>query len=173
MKKLTIVLAIIIVILSLNKQEKIVMPKETIRFRVIANSNNEDDQKLKKQIVKNLEPTISSIEYTPKDIETTRNNIKKELPKFSEIIDKTLKEQQVTEEYTINYGMNYFPRKEYQGVIFEEGEYESLVVTLGDGLGENFWCILFPPLCLLEQEETNQTEIEYTSFIQEVIDKYF
>lgn len=173
MKKLTIVLAIIIVILSLNKQEKVVMPKETIRFRVIANSNNEEDQNLKKQIVKNLESTISSIEYTPKDIETTRNNIKKELPKFSAIIEKTLKDQQVADKYTINYGMNYFPRKEYQGVVFEEGEYESLVVTLGDGLGENFWCILFPPLCLLEQEETDQTEIEYTSFIQEVIDKYF
>ena len=47
------------------------------------------------------------------------------------------------------------------------------MITLGDGLGDNFWCVLFPPLCLLEAEETDTDEVEYTSFIKEIIDKYF
>ena len=68
--------------------------------------------------------------------------------------------------------MNYFPEKEYKGVVYEEGEYESLVITLGNGLGENFWCVLFPPLCLLDTEEEPEN-VEYTSFVKEVIDKYF
>ena len=51
--------------------------------------------------------------------------------------------------------------------------YESLVITIGKGEGENFWCVLFPPLCLIEAEEENISEVKYTSFIQEIINKYF
>ena len=51
-------------------------------------------------------------------------------------------------------------------------DYESLVITLGEGAGNNFWCVLFPPLCLLDTEEEPEN-VEYTSFVKEVIDKYF
>ena len=51
MKKLVIILAIVVTILAINKEEKIVIPKEAIRFRVIANSNEEQDQTLKKKVV--------------------------------------------------------------------------------------------------------------------------
>ena len=173
MKKLTIIIAIIILILCLNKEEKIIMPKEIIRFRVIANSNKEKDQKVKKAVVNRLNKDIKKLEFTPKDIESSRKAIKESLPTFKEKINTTLKELNVEEKYTINYGMNYFPEKEYKGVVYEEGEYESVVITLGDGLGENFWCILFPPLCLLEVEDEDKTDIEYTSFIKEMIEKYF
>ena len=54
MKKATIILAIVITILCLNKETKVVIPKESIRFRVIANSNKEEDQVLKKEVVRNL-----------------------------------------------------------------------------------------------------------------------
>ena len=56
-------------------------------------------------------------------------------------------------------------------IKYKEGNYESLVVTLGDGSGDNFWCVLFPPLCLLEAEDTNN-EVEYKFFVKELIDKY-
>ena len=47
------------------------------------------------------------------------------------------------------------------------------MVTLGSGEGKNWWCVLFPPLCLLEAEETSQKEeVEYRLFIKEIIDKY-
>ena len=72
----------------------------------------------------------------------------------------------------IHYGLNYFPKKEYKGVIYEEGYYESLVVTLGNGNGDNWWCVLFPPLCLLEAQETNTQDVEYKFFVQDLIDKY-
>ena len=66
--------------------------------------------------------------------------------------------------------MNYFPSKEYKGVKYEEGYYESLVITLGKGEGDNWWCVLFPPLCLIEGEE--DTEVEYKSIVMEILDKY-
>ena len=46
------------------------------------------------------------------------------------------------------------------------------MVTLGDGLGDNWWCVLFPPLCLLEANEDNFDDITYTSYLQELINKY-
>ena len=68
---------------------------------------------------------------------------------------------------------NYFPQKEFKGVTYEEGYYESLVVTLGSGSGDNWWCVLFPPLCLLEAEESEKDDVEYQFFVKELIDKYF
>ena len=68
MKKTLIILSIIIVILFLNKTEKITIPKESIRFRVIANSNSEHDQNTKKELVKNLYQEIETINNYSKDI---------------------------------------------------------------------------------------------------------
>ena len=172
MKKVVIVLAIIITILSLNKQEKVVIPKKSIRFRVIADSNNKKDQSIKKEVVNNLKDNIQRLEYS-NNLDTSRENIKKQIPEIKHVVEETLVKNNYNKKYDINYGMNYFPEKEYKGTVYKEGEYESLVVTLGDGLGKNFWCVLFPPLCLLEADEQDTSDVEYSSYIKEVIDKYF
>ena len=49
--------------------------------------------------------------------------------------------------------------------------YESLVITLGSGNGDNFWCVLFPPLCLLEENDTT-SDVEYSFFVKELLNKY-
>lgn len=162
----------IITILSLNKEEKIIIPKDSIRFRVIANSDTVQDQQIKKKIVNNLKEKIKTLEFSANSLNGSRQDIKKEIPKFDQIVKETLEKEESEETYTIDYGLHHFPQKEYKGVVYEEGDYESLVITLGNGIGENFWCVLFPPLCLLETEEENQ-EVEYTSLIKEVLDKYF
>ena len=84
-------------------------------------------------------------------------------------MDKTLKENQEFKSFHIHYGKNYFPQKEYKDIIYESGEYESLVITLGEGKGENFWCVLFPPLCFIEED----SKVEYKSIIKELIEKHF
>ena len=165
MKKLIIFSAIIISVLSVLKYEEVIIPKEAIRFRVIASSNNYNDQRIKKELVKELEQDI--IKNDLKDINSARNYFKN-TNKFTNIVDKKLKEENYSRNFNINYGKNYFPKKVYKNVVYEEGEYESLVITLGDGLGENFWCVLFPPLCLIDEEEK-----EYPSLIKTIIDKYF
>jgi stage II sporulation protein R len=164
MKKTLILIAIIIVVMSLSKNDTIIIPKESIRFRVIANSNTKEDQMIKEKVVSKLKKSLSSLTYTPKNINDTRKSIKDNL----KIIDETIRQE--VKDYSINYGYNYFPEKVYKGIYYEEGEYESLVITLGEGIGNNFWCVLFPPLCLIDEE---QDEVEYTTFIKELIDKYF
>ena len=172
MKKITITLAIIILVscfISRNNQE---LPKDSIRFRIVAQNNDQESQKLKKEIVLNLKEEIDKIERSSKNISDSRKNIKKELPTINKIIKDTIIESGTNKNYTIKYGLNYFPQKEYQGIIYEEGQYESLVITIEEGKGDNFWCVLFPPLCLIDPTQ-NTDEIEYTSWFKELINKYF
>ncbi len=166
-------LLIIFCISNNSNNSKIIIPKESIRFRVIANSNQEKDQENKLKIATNLEKNIMSLLKDTNSLESTRMTLKGNINNFKTNIDKTMQENNIDESYTIDYGNHYFPEKSYKGVQYKAGNYESLVVTLGNGKGENFWCVLFPPLCLLEAEETDKDEVEYTSFIKEVIDKYF
>lgn len=161
MKKIIIVLSIIIIILCLYKNNY--YEKETIRFRIIANSNSVEDQKLKKEIVKDISNDL--IKRNIKTISQERKYLLNKIPKFEEKI------KEKTNNYDINYGNNYFPEKKYNGKTYKAGNYESLVITLGDGNGKNFWCILFPPLCMIDEKE--QEKIEYKSVIKEVINKIF
>ena len=81
---------------------------------------------------------------------------------------KTLTDNNYSSKFDINYGKNYFPEKTYRNITYPEGEYESLVVTIGNGQGKNFWCVLFPPLCLIDEDTES-----YPSLIKEIINKYF
>ena len=165
MKKLLIISSVIIMILCINKPTTI--PKESIRFRVIANSDSIEDQTLKKEIVKNLSKELIKTDDI-NNIEDTRKYLQSNLPLYTEIVDKTLKSNKSNRDFHINYGKNYFPEKTYNNEIYPEGEYESLVITLGEGEGDNFWCVLFPPLCFPEKEDYH-----YKSFIKEIFDKIF
>ena len=174
MKKIiTIIVLIILMIVTMSKEEEVIIPKDAIRFRVIANSNDLKDQQEKKKIAKTLGNNITKLLKNQNSLQETRTTLKKNINTFTTTIQEEMKNDNYDNNVEVNYGMNYFPEKTYKGVKYKEGEYESLVVTLGKGEGNNFWCILFPPLCLLEAEEDDTNEVEYTSFVKELIDKYF
>ncbi len=166
MKKIVIALFVVMVLLLLNsRQEQIIIPSDAIRFRIIANSNNIKDQEEKIKLKKDLEPVLGSILSSSYTKEDTINNINNNMNEIKKTIEKH------NLDYNINFGLNYFPEKTYKGLKYSSGNYESLVVTLGDGLGDNWWCVLFPPLCLIEAEEENYDEYTYTSYIKELLDK--
>lgn len=174
MKKIiTIILLIILMIVTMSKEEEVIIPKDAIRFRVIANSNDLKDQQEKKKIAKTLGNNITKLLKNQNSLQETRTTLKKNINTFTSTVQEEMKNDNYDNNVEVNYGMNYFPEKTYKGVKYKEGEYESLVVTLGKGEGNNFWCVLFPPLCLLEAEEDDTNEVEYTSFVKELIDKYF
>lgn len=169
-------LVLLIIITSLSvvgdfNQQKTVIPKEAIRFRVIANSDKQEDQDLKVKVKNNLQQDLNKIISNSTSLLESRNNIEASLPLLEQNVKNTLLSENSKQTFTINYGKNYFPAKEYKKVVYQEGQYESLVVTLGDGLGQNFWCVLFPPLCLLEAEESNK-DVEYHIFVKDIFSKY-
>ena len=150
--------------------KNLMIPNDAIRIRIIPNSNSAFDQDIKLKVKDKLEITMYDLLKGAESSEEAKTIIENNLELVDKDVKNILSEENYNKGYKINFGMNYFPSKEYKGVKYEEGYYESLVITLGEGKGDNWWCVLFPPLCLLEAEES--TEVEYTSFVKELLDKY-
>jgi stage II sporulation protein R len=166
----TIFFLIVFVILSDVLAVKKIIPDSAIRMRVVPNSNSLYDQQIKNKVKNELQTSMYLLLKDTKGISEARNVINNNISNIDQQIDTLLKEENYNLGYKLNFSYNYFPAKEYKGVVYEEGYYESVLVTLGEGKGDNWWCVLFPPLCLLEAEESD--EVEYKSFIKELIQKY-
>jgi len=157
----------LLLVFSTSGDEKIIIPTSAIRYRIIANSNNIEDQGEKLLIQTQIDPVIEEILNNSESIEDSRKNIIKSIPKIENIVGR------YNDDFEVNYGLNYFPEKNYKGVSYNAGNYESLVITLGEGLGENWWCVLFPPLCLLEAKEDSLDEMTYSFYIKDVINRFY
>lgn len=169
MKKILIILSIIISIIIANKEyDKIIIPNESIRIRVIANSNSLEDQLLKLKVKENISKHLYKKLENVKNIDEARHSIKNNLDDVDNIVSKTLNNNN----YEINYGNNYFPNKEMYGIEYKEGNYESLIVNIGESKGNNWWCVLFPPLCMIEGTYKESDKIEYKSKVLEILNRY-
>lgn len=174
MKKVMIILCVLMILLINNvKAEEIIIPNEAIRIRVIANSNSKEDQFVKAQVRNSIQEQMADLLKDATSIEEVRGILNNNLKDFDFTVEKVLQRYNVVDDFDINYGLNFFPEKQFKGVTYEEGYYESIVITLGKGEGDNWWCVLFPPLCLMEAEEENIDDVEYKSFIKETLDKFF
>lgn len=170
-KNIAIILVCILLVVSINKNENVIIPDDALRLRIVANSNSEYDQHIKMEVKDVVESEMYNLLGNVSDVDEAKNKISSNIIKIDNSVSKTLKKFNYDLGYELNFGYNYFPEKEFKGVTYKEGYYESLLVTLGAGNGDNWWCVMFPPLCLLEAEES--TEVEYKFFIKELIEKYF
>ena len=173
MKK-TIILLISIIVFYLFVSNALAtsleIPEDAIRIRVVPNSNTKYDQNIKLKVKDELEGSMYDLLKDAKTSEEARKIIETNLKDIRTGVGSVLEKEHYDKGYKVNFGYNYFPEKKYKGVTYEEGYYESLLVTLGEGKGDNWWCVLFPPLCLIEAEEN--TDTEYKSLVKELIDKY-
>lgn len=173
MKK-TIILSIFISIFYLFTSNVIAktieIPNDAVRIRIVPNSNKKEDQEIKTKVKNRLQIELYQMLKNAQNSSEAKTIINNNLNKIDEDIKKTLDEEKYEKDYNLSFGYNYFPKKEYKGIKYSEGYYESLLVTLGEGKGDNWWCVLFPPLCLIESENTKNTE--YKSLIKEILDKY-
>lgn len=147
------------------------IPEDAIRIRVIGNSNSEYDQNIKIKVKNKIEYDMYNLLKNTKELEEARSIIKDNLNNVENDIYNLLQNEKYPLPFDVDFGLNYFPKKKFKGITYEEGYYESVVVTLGEGLGDNWWCVLFPPLCMIEAEES--TEVEYTTMVEEIVNKYF
>lgn len=166
MKKVIIVLFFLTLIFINSSNEEFIIPENAIRFRVIANSNTFEDQATKVEIKNNVESIVKKELLAAKDQNEAEEILKESIPVIKNMINN------YNVSYKVNYGQNYFPEKKYKGVTYKEGYYESLVITLGNGAGDNWWCLMFPPLCLMETDETNMNNVDYQFFVKDLFNKY-
>lgn len=167
---LFITIIITYVVLGNVLAEKNLIPEDAIRIRVIPNSNSAYDQDMKSKVKDELQKDMYNLLKDVKGVDEARKVINSNLKNIDNNISQLFTKENYNQTFNINFGLNYFPEKEYKGIKYEEGYYESLLVTIGEGAGDNWWCVLFPPLCLIEAEES--TEVEYTSFVKEMLNKY-
>lgn len=173
MKKIIIALTLIVAFLLYNevKEDTVIIPNTAIRLRVIPNSNSSLDQNMKIKVKDYLENNTYELLRDEENIEEARKLIKENIPILKENITKIFNDNNYNMDYDINYGYNYFPNKEYRGIEYSEGYYESIVISIGNAEGDNWWCVLFPNLCLADLEQKDDTE--YKSWIVETIKKIF
>ena len=165
MKKIIFLsISIFVGIMVYKKNDTIIIPTDALRVRIIANSNSIEDLYAKKKLKEEIKDDLYEIIEDAKN----SNDAKRSIQSNIKDIDKLVSSK--TDDYQLNYGRNYFPKKVYKGVIYEEGEYDSLVITLGKGLGENWWCVLYPPLWLIDDNNTT-SDVEYRSLVMDLISK--
>jgi len=173
MKRVIIILALITVFLIYRetKADTIIIPETAIRLRVIPNSNSALDQNIKIKVKEYMEKNTYELLRNETDINKARNLIQENIPLLEQNITKIFEENNYKMTYDIKYGYNYFPEKEYRGIKYNEGYYESIVISIGKAEGDNWWCVLFPNLCLIDIE--NKDDVEYKSWVLETVNKIF
>lgn len=126
------------------------IPQEAIRLRILANSDTVQDQAVKRLIRDEIVKEMNSWVNAPQSIEEARESVRAHLPVFRELIGRMLEERSFAYSFDVELGQADFPTKLYGSRVYPAGSYEALKVTLGGGEGQNWWCVLFPPLCFVD-----------------------
>lgn len=121
-----------------------------IRLHVIANSNTASDQGIKLKVRDAIIKHMQSRD----DISTRRDMeeyITANTDRLERIAEGVVASEGRDDNVKASLGIRYIPEKTYGGTTFPAGNYEALDIKIGEGKGENWWCVLFPPLCLLDE----------------------
>jgi stage II sporulation protein R len=135
-----------------------------IRLHVLANSDSEQDQALKLQVRDAvLSVTTEALEGCVDRAEAERR-LHALLPALITAAEQSLRESDCEDKVTVALGQEDYPTRNYDSFCFPSGEYLSLRVMIGEAQGQNFWCVLFPPLCMSAATVTSEEAEE--EFIQ-------
>lgn len=120
-----------------------------IRLHILAQSDSKADQEIKLKVRDAVLEKAGS-ELTASDKDTCRQEIIKSLPEIEKTANDVLKENGVSYRARAQYGKFCFPEKSYKTLTLPAGDYWGVRITLGSGEGHNWWCVMYPPLCLGE-----------------------
>ena len=123
-----------------------------IRFHVIANSDTDEDQafklKVRDAVIDYLQPKLEN----SNSIQESEKIIKKEYKNLERISKNIISKNGY--DYNVKVGLQYsnFPAKQYSSVVLPAGKYKALKIIIGEGAGKNWWCVMFPPLCFVDDQ---------------------
>ncbi|PEC80523.1 stage II sporulation protein R [Bacillus cereus] len=128
-----------------------VIPKEAVRLRILANSDSDKDQALKRKVRDEVKAQIDGWVTDLTSFEEARKVIQSHIPEIEKTVENTLKREGSKDSFQVKFSKNVkFPTKVYGNFIYPAGEYEAVLITIGEGEGANWWCVLFPPMCFLD-----------------------
>lgn len=151
--------------------------KEILRLHVVANSDNEEDQKLKMEVKETVVTYLRGRMSDATSVKEAREEIRKHLPEIEQIAKEKMQTEGFEYEAKAELCECYFPIKQYGDLTFPAGEYEALRVNLGESAGKNWWCVMYPSLCFVdstyqvvpdsskEKLKSSLTQEEYNSLL--------
>lgn len=161
MKKLVVLavalIAVICVFFAVNHKEE-----DYLRIHIRANSNSEFDQQIKYQVkdsvVEALAPIVEQIDSKQDMMQVIGNN----LPYLTAVVDSKLAELGQNYKSTVKLCEEKFPTRSYEELTLGAGVYDAIIIELGSGEGDNWWCVAYPPLCFVTAEGDGE-KVEYKS----------
>ncbi|THF84079.1 stage II sporulation protein R [Cohnella fermenti] len=133
---------------SASGEDAVLIPQDSIRIRIIAQSDSDEDQAIKRAVKDRVSDLIVSWGELPATLPEARAYIEARLPDIRAVTERALEEENASYGASVELGEVPFPEKTFDGTTYPADDYEALRITLGDGAGANWWCVLFPPLCL-------------------------
>ncbi len=126
------------------------LSSKVIRFHVVANSDSVADQLLKQQVKDEVIAYMEPMLQHSTSLEETRNLINKNKDAIKKLSEEVVRRN--AEDYPVYVALDYanFPTKAYGDIVFPAGRYEACRIIIGEGKGENWWCVMFPPLCYVD-----------------------
>jgi len=144
-----------------------------LRVHIRANSNETIDQTIKYEV------KTAIVDYlTPKIVEGSSfedvySLLKDNLENIEKVADNVLKSSGFSYVSKASLKDEYFPTRSYGEYTLEDGFYDALIIELGEGKGNNWWCVVYPPLCFIGSEGSSGSNIKYKSKLMEIIQNFF
>lgn len=138
-------------------QEQDALEKKIIRLHVLANSDEQYDQELKLQVRDKVLAEATALLEESADMQDARTRLENALPQLEQTARQEIAAQGY--DYTVSARLENteFPLKEYDGFALPAGEYLALRVLIGDAEGQNWWCVVYPPLCTAATADMEET----------------
>lgn len=146
-----------------------------IRFHVIANSDFDYDQELKLKIKDEINKQLAPYLENVNDINLAKETLINLLPFIKNIADKIISENNYEYKVDVSFTSSYFPVKSYGSFIFPAGYYNAVNIKIGKAEGKNWWCVMFPPLCLVDEtysivSKESEEKLQYILSEEELYD---
>jgi len=135
-------------------REQAALADSVIRLHVIANSDSEADQELKYQVRDRVLTEAAALYQPGDDLQQVRRSMEDNLPLLAQAGREVVEEQGYDYPVSASLERTWFPTKKYTDFALPAGNYTALRIVVGEGKGENWWCVAFPPLCLGSVSET-------------------
>lgn len=122
--------------------------EDILRLHVVGASDSAEDQQVKLRVRDAVLATLEEGLADLKDLDQAAAYVEEMLPRLEQTANRVLEESGFREKVTVSLGEEAFPMREYDSFSLPAGVYQALRVVIGDGAGKNWWCVVFPQLCL-------------------------
>ena len=144
---------------SWSLQQQDALERKMIRLHVIANSDTAEDQALKLQVRDKVLAQATAILEESRDMQQAADRLEEALGEIEETARQKISAEGYDYAVSARLEQTEFPTKEYDGFSLPAGEYLALRVVIGEGAGQNWWCVVFPPLCTAAATDLAETAI--------------